>query len=235
MVVEISLISDKVVPEGFLPAEVREIDGRCLVRLEAPTDRFQVVKVVLVRVEGEMRMLLFCDLKITQKTTIRIVVYEHIRIVVYKHIRIVPFGGQVEIAHERVSRNQIVEITSDIPFQGSNDLGIIRSSEWLEQNMNMLGHHGVTKKLKLLQFAGKPEVFDKQLGAIRRIEIGVTLVGYRGYEVLGPFDIEPFLGCTVMKSSEAHNNLPVRSVFGPRYDPAARTGFTFSMNSLGGR
>ncbi|MBF8293463.1 MAG: hypothetical protein HW389_8 [Bacteroidetes bacterium] len=33
--------------------------------------------------------------------------------------------------------------------------------------MNMLGHHRVAKKLKFLQFAGKPEVFDKQPGEMR--------------------------------------------------------------------
>jgi hypothetical protein len=65
MIVEISLISNKVVPEGFLPAEVWEVAVRGLNNLEALTDRFQAIKVVLVRVKGQMGMELLCDLKIT--------------------------------------------------------------------------------------------------------------------------------------------------------------------------
>jgi len=44
---------------------MREIDGPNLMRLDGLTDRFQVIKVVLVRIEGEMRMLLLRDLEIT--------------------------------------------------------------------------------------------------------------------------------------------------------------------------
>jgi hypothetical protein len=66
MVVDIPLISDNVVPEGFLPAERWSIDGRRLNRLEGPTDRFEAIKMVLVRVKGQMRMVLFCDLKIVK-------------------------------------------------------------------------------------------------------------------------------------------------------------------------
>jgi hypothetical protein len=129
-------------------------------------------------------------------------------------IRIVPFGGGVpfrrigEVSHEWLSRNQIVDIASGITFQRSNDLRIIPSAEWLEKNMNVIKYHRVAKELQLLQLAGKVEVFDKHLGEVRHAEIGVSIVGYRGYEVLGPFDIVALLECTAMNSPEGHNNLP---------------------------
>ena len=51
MIVEILLISNKVVPEGLLPAELREIDRLSLGCLETPTYRFQAIKMILVGLE----------------------------------------------------------------------------------------------------------------------------------------------------------------------------------------